>query len=289
MSSGKGTGEKLQQQAVRTFEDAEPAGLSLRLLFMRTRVPAMLAALMLAAFSVRPALAFEASDSESKEVISNYLAATQMHKDEMRGASMEVNIDASVPKLKKEGKLHALRKISQLGKITYKVLAFQGDDTVKNEVIARYLDAEQKAQESQKLAITPENYKFKFKGAHRLENGQRIYIIFLSPRKKEVGLFKGEMWLDAKTYLPVLESGKFVKNPSVFFKKVEFVRDYTIQDGAAIPQHMQSVIDARLVGKINLRVDYSQFHAEPESGVAANPTAPQQVSGAPSIGPPTIK
>jgi hypothetical protein len=70
---------------------------------------------------------------------------------------MEVNIDASVPRLKKEGKLHALRKISQLGKITYKVLAFQGDDTIKNEVIARYLDAEQKGQENQHLAITPDN------------------------------------------------------------------------------------------------------------------------------------
>jgi len=254
---------------------------------MRTGLATIFAAVLMAVFSAHSAFAFEASDSESKEVISNYLAATQAHQDEMRGASMEVNIDASVPKLKKEGKLHALRKISQLGKITYKVLAFQGDDTVKNEVIARYLDAEQKGQDNQKLAITPENYKFKFKGAHRLENGQRIYIVFLSPRKKEVGLFKGEMWLDAKTYLPIMESGKFVKNPSVFFKKVEFVRDYAIQDGAAIPQHMQSVIDARLVGKINLRVDYSQFH--PESGVAATPPASQPVAGNSGIVPATIK
>lgn len=230
----------------------------------------MTAVVVLAATVVpgRMAFAYEA-DSESREVISNYLNATQSHQDPLRGASMEVNIDASVPKLKKEGKLHALRKISDLGKITYKVLAFQGDDTVKNEVIARYLDAEQKGQENQKLAITPENYKFKFKGAHHLNDGHRIYVIFLSPRKKEVGLFKGEMWLDAKTYLPIMESGKFVKTPSVFFKKVEFVRDFAIQDGAAVPQHMQSVIDARLVGKINLRVDYSQVQPN-SSQPAAN-------------------
>ena len=277
----------MQNSVDEEFQIQERTMPRVRLPFMRTGLAAIFAAVLMVIFSAHLASAFEASDSESKEVIDNYLAATQMHQDELRGASMEVNIDASVPKLKKEGKLHALRKISQLGKITYKVLGFQGDDTIKNEVIVRYLDAEQKNQDSQKLAITPENYKFKFKGAHRLENGQEIYIVFLTPRKKEVGLFKGEMWLDAKTYLPIMESGKFVKNPSAFFKKVEFVRDYAIQDGAAIPQHMQSVIDARLVGKINLRIDYSQFH--PETNSAAAPPAPHTVAGGSGIVPAAIK
>jgi hypothetical protein len=48
-----------------------------------------------------------------------------------------------------------------------------------------------------------------------------------------VGLFKGELWVDADTFLPLRESGRFVKNPSVFLKKIEFVRDYEIKDGIA--------------------------------------------------------
>ncbi len=284
MWSAKGAGAKLGSPADVDFRIEERTISGVRLSGMRRGLMAVFAAVLLAVFSAYPAFAYEA-DSGSKEVITNYLAATHMHQDDSRGASMEVNIDASVPKLKKEGKLHALRKISQVGKITYKVLAFQGDDTIKNEVIARYLEAEQKGQNNQRLAITPENYKFKFKGSHRLDNGQQIYIIFLSPRKKEVGLFKGEMWLDAKSYLPIMESGKFVKNPSVFFKKVEFVRDYAIQDGEAIPQHMQSVIDARLIGKINLRVDYSQFHPEPE--MAGSPSTHTAANA--GVAPATIK
>lgn len=223
------------------------------------------------------------SGPDSELVINNYLAARQAHADTMKGASMEVSIDASVPKLKKHGRLEALRKISKLGKITYQVLGFQGDDTVKNEVIARYLEAERKGQDdSQEFAITPQNYKFKYKGLHTLSTGQKIYIIFLSPRKKVVGLFKGEMWLDAKTYLPLMESGKLVKNPSVFFKKVEFVRNFKIKDGTAIPQHMDSVIDARLFGKVNLSVDYTkvdtaQAGASPQRpAVPAQPAAPVQ-------------
>ena len=85
------------------------------------------------------------------------------------------------------------------------------------------------------------------------------------------------MWLDSKTYLPVMESGKLVKNPSVFFKKVEFVRDFTIKNGTAIPQHMESMIEARLIGKVNLTVEYlgyqpsiNQKTAEDQAQSAAN-------------------
>jgi hypothetical protein len=209
---------------------------------------------------LRPQLADarEPSDSESEQVISRYLTATQKE-NQSPAASMEVNIDASIPKLKKEGKLHALRKISELGKITYKIVGFQGDDTIKTEVIARYLEAEQKGQDNQKFAITPANYKFKFKGLHKLQDGRRIYVVFLAPKRKDIGLFKGEMWLDPATCLPIMESGKLVKSPSIFFKRVEFYRDYKIENGLAVPQHMLSTIDARLVGKVTLSVNYSAY------------------------------
>lgn len=215
--------------------------------------------------AVAPTLAFSdgANDQphglDANEILNRYFAA-KAHQNGLRGASMDVDIDASVPKLKKQGRLRALRKISELGKITYKVLGFQGDNTVKNEVIARYLEAEQNGgQDQDKYEINKENYKFKYKGDHTLSTGKNIYIFFLTPRHKKVGLFKGELWLDAQSYLPVMEKGRFVKNPSIFFKRVEFVRDYKIQDGMAVPQHMDSTITTRIVGKVNLSIDYSNF------------------------------
>ncbi len=46
-------------------------------------------------------------------------------------------------------------------------------------------------------------------------------------------------------------------------------------NGAAVPAHMSSVIDTRLVGKVNLSVAYSSPAASPEAEVvedfAANP------------------
>ena len=119
---------------------------------------------------------------------------------------MDVEIQASLPKLKKQGRLHALRRISALGRITYEMLRFEGDGTVKNQVIARYLTAEAEAQaEAQKdqapsLAVTPANYKFKYKGRSQLE-GRDVYIFQVTPRQKRQGLFKGDLWIDA-AHLP---------------------------------------------------------------------------------------
>jgi len=89
-------------------------------------------------------------------------------------------MEGRIPKLKKEGRLHALRRISSLGRITYEMLKFDGDSTVKRQVIARYMEAEVEAQKdpSPAMAITPQNYKFRYKalmeqGAVRRVGGGR--------------------------------------------------------------------------------------------------------------------
>lgn len=198
-------------------------------------------------------------DSQSEAIISKYLQATQTHEDVLRGASMQVDIDATVPKLKEHGKLRALRKISKVGQITYHVLGFQGDNTIKNQVIGRYLQAEQQGQGDQNLSITPTNYKFKYKGEKSTDQGSQVYIFQLSPRKKRVGLFKGEIWLDSSSCLPVFEKGRLVKNPSIFFKKVDFERAFTIRNGVPVPAYVNSTIDTRLIGKVELNISFSNF------------------------------
>ena len=70
----------------------------------------------------------------------------------------------------------ANRRISALGRITYEMLKFEGDNTVRNQVILRYLTAEAEAQKDQSpsLAVTPANYKFKYKGLAQLDGRQSL-------------------------------------------------------------------------------------------------------------------
>lgn len=199
------------------------------------------------------------------EIIGKYLDASKSDNQVLQARSMDVDIRASLPQLKQEGRLHASRRISRLGRITYRVLGFQGDKTVKNQVIARYLEAEQQAHSKQDLSVTPINYKFKFKGERAAQDGREVYVFDLTPRKKRVGLFKGEVWLDATNFLPVYEKGRLVKNPSIFFKRVQFERAYQVQDGVAVPEYMSSRIDTRLVGPVELNIEYSNFALDGES------------------------
>lgn len=206
-----------------------------------------------------------------EEMVNRYVQATQAQQTALRGGTEEVDIDAAVPKFKKQGKLHALKSISKLGKITYHALGFSGDNIVKTEVIANYLKAEVEASQGQsKLSITPENYKFKYKGTQDW-NGRQVYVLHLSPREKKVGLFKGELWLDAETYMPVREQGSFVKSPSFMLKKMQFVRDYELQNGVSIPQRTESHVETRFFGKVDLNINYLTFSKDAsQAGLGAD-------------------
>ena len=200
----------------------------------------------------------DTTEEHNLPIVSKYVDATHTQQEAMRGVQMDVDIDAKIPRLEKHGRLLALRKISRLGVITYKALGFSGDSTVKQEVITRYLSAESEGRENGTIAISPANYKFKLKGEME-RNGRRVDILAITPRKKAIGLFKGELWVDAETGMPVREAGQFVKSPSVFFKKIAFVRDYEMQGSVSIPAHIESTVDTRVVGRAELQVSFSNF------------------------------
>jgi hypothetical protein len=203
------------------------------------------------------------------EIVNHYLLATREQQSLLRGASIDVEIDAEVPKLNKKGKLHALKQISKLGIITYRALGFDGDNSVKKEVIARFLASEvQQAQSGADLGITPANYKFKYRQTQE-RDGRSILVFHLTPRKKEVGLFKGDLWLDAQTYMPLRESGRWVKTPSVFLTKMEFVRTYDVQDGVSVLQRLESRADTRLFGPVTLRINFGKVSHETDTETIA--------------------
>jgi hypothetical protein len=202
----------------------------------------------------------EESPDAVETIVRNYCAAAQNQADASRASTVEVEIRGALPKLSKTGKLRALRRISRLGHITYQVLGFEGDGTVKRDLIARYMSAEIAAQQDRKAAmtVTPDHYRFRFKGRAELD-GRDVYWFQVVPKRKAEGLFKGDLWIDAASYLKVRESGYLVKTPSIFLKRVAFTRRYEIRDGQAVPLRMESVVETRLVGRAELTVDYSNY------------------------------
>jgi hypothetical protein len=206
-------------------------------------------------------------DVDPDAIVQSYCNAMRGQEAAAKPASMDAQIEASLPALKKQGKLHALRHISALGRITYKILGFEGDKTVKNEVIARFLQAEIDAQEQQSVsfAVTPENYKFQYK-RHDMLDGRPVHVFQVTPKKKRENLFKGEIWIDAATFLRVQETGYMVKNPSIWVKKFTFTRRYEVQNGIPVPRLVQGRVETRLVGSAELTMQLSNFTVDTNTG-----------------------
>jgi hypothetical protein len=188
--------------------------------------------------------------------LNRYLARNQMPcAQEQR---MEVDIEASLPKLEKHGAMKGLKVISQSGQVAYRFLRFTGDRLVKSDVILRFLTAEARPPERLKEAgVTPQNYKFRFLRTADYR-GTTAYVYQLRPRKKRVGLYKGELWLDGASGARLREAGELVKSPSFFIRRVQFVREYSSQGSQLAscrqPERMSINVETRIVGDADMVV-----------------------------------
>ena len=157
--------------------------------------------------------------------------------------------------MKKTGRLRAIRRLLPLRPPDYQVLEIAGDPTVKNQVIVRYISADEKATEisPSSVALTPANYKIHYEGAFWLGN-RLTYAFRVIPRKKREGLFNGVLWLDSETSIAVRESGYLAKNPSVFVKRINLTRENELHNGAITGRITHVSIETRLVGRAQLVV-----------------------------------
>ena len=160
-----------------------------------------------------------------------------------------IEIEASLPKLNKSGRLRAIRRTE------YQVLEISGDSMVNHELIVRYLHADQRAAEvsNESTAITPANYKFRYVGAVQLRD-DIAYAFRIVPHKKKQGLINGVLWIDGATGMAVRLSGYLVKNPSIFLKRINLTQENYFRDGIIETRITHLRIDTRLVGSARLVV-----------------------------------
>jgi hypothetical protein len=209
--------------------------------------------LLILAALLRPAVAED--DQGASRAFARYLAGVQY----VHSWSPEtIEIEATLPKLRKHGRLRAIRRITAAGDTDYQVLEADGDRTVRQQVIARYLSAQMTAAEmpASSVAINLENYEFRYKGMVKLANTV-AYIFQIKPHKKRQGLMNGELWLEGETGTAVRQSGYLVKSPSLFVKHVGFTREMVWNEGVAQMLLTHLSVDTRLVGLADLSVTES--------------------------------
>jgi hypothetical protein len=184
-----------------------------------------------------------------------YLASVQAHDTFTESGPIGVEIEASLPGLAEQASMLAVRQTGASGRGDFRVIRLDGDSTVKQQVIVRYLDAEEQAEALPRsiIAVTPANYKFRYVGSVET-NGTTVFVFQISPKKKRVGLIQGQIWIDSATGIAVHQAGRFVKPPSVFIRRIEVTRDTNLQDGLPLSRVTHVVIDTRLVGRAKLTI-----------------------------------
>jgi len=236
------------------FAEAQMANWTTRAA-LKAAVQLLLAIALLATFAhqARAADAWKAhAPEEAEAALERYAASSEW----APWAIESVEIHASLPRLEKTGWLRAIRRLAPIGKSRYEVLQLAGDRMVKEQVIVRYLKAEERASElpTRSVAITTANYKFAYK--RLVEDGERFACAFeITPRRKRAGLIKGELWLDRQTGLPVLQSGYLVKSPSVFIKRVAVTRENALCDGIIESRLTHITVETRLIGRAELVIE----------------------------------
>jgi len=179
-------------------------------------------------------------------------------------------IEADLPSTAQHGEFELMRSYSAPNSLKFKPVRFQGDGFVKSNVIVRLLQSEASRVEKNEgytTAVNDVNYKFSYRGDDQI-GGRVVHVYSVKPRDKRVGLFKGHVAIDVTTGSLVRAEGEFVKSPSVFIKKIEFVQDFTDVGGFTLPVHMHSVADTRVYGKAIVEVDNHGYQAKPVDVVA---------------------
>lgn len=189
----------------------------------------------------------------SSEALDSYLARSRGGQLGCADQAFVIKIDASLPKLRKQGRMSGLKVISQTGQIAYRGLRFTGDSLVKSAVIARFLAADMAPPERSDIGVTRENYSFTFEKTADY-NGYGAFVFCLKPKRRRVGLFKGELWLDANTGAPLRLWGDFVKSPSIFIRSLRFVQDYQQIDQCSNIRRLLLSVQTRIAGQAEMAV-----------------------------------
>ena len=194
-----------------------------------------------------------------------YLAHLQERNPFTESGPVNVQIEASLPSLAKTGSMLAVRQMGASERSEYSAISFDGDSTVKRQVIARYLSAQEQAEALpySTVAVTPANYRFRYLGSVEYSSvknsalansGATICIFQIVPKKKSAGLIRGQIWIDAGTGVAVHQAGHFVKRPSVFIRKIEVTRDTNLREGLPYTRVTHVAIETRLVGNAELTI-----------------------------------
>src|SRR5919201_2680571 len=162
--------------------------------------------------------------------------------------------------------------VDRTGAFHYRITGEGGSSYIRSRVFVPTLETEARMSSAESLergALTLANYIFEDRGAER----DGLAWLTLKPRRKEVVLVEGSIFLNPDDGDLVKVEGKLAKTPSFWTRRVEIVRHFRRLAGIRMPVSTESIATVLLVGRATFRMTYDY-----ETVNGQRVASPQQIS-----------
>jgi hypothetical protein len=137
----------------------------------------------------------------------------------------------------------------------YTIVGEDGSEYIRSKVFRASLEAERKMWESgeaDKSTVTSANYVFEDRGAQ----ADGLASLTVKPRRKDLLLVDGSIFLNPDDGELVRMEGKLAKAPSFWARRVEIVRWFKRIAGFRMPTALESVAHLMIAGRSTFKMTY---------------------------------
>ena len=141
------------------------------------------------------------------------------------------------------------------GGFRYWIVAEGGSNYIRSRVFLPTLEAEREmceSPDSERGALTAANYVFE----DRREERDGLAWLTVKPRRKDVVLVDGSIFLNREDGDLVRIEGRLAKSPSRWTRRVDIVRSFRRFAGVRMPVALESVATLLIAGKSSFRMTY---------------------------------
>ena len=120
------------------------------------------------------------------------------------------------------------------------------------KIVRRMLESEvEVTKDYSSTDISPDNYDFRFVREEDV-SGQRSYLLELLPRRRDKNLLRGNIWVDANTYLLHRTEGEPAKRTSWWLRDVRIALLYGDVRGMWLQTASESTAKVRILGQYTM-------------------------------------
>lgn len=136
-----------------------------------------------------------------------------------------------------------------------------GSQLIIRKVFKKLLQAEKQAMEAgaqRRDAMNYDNYDFTLMGHDSTPSGS-MYVLGVKPKSREMFLYRGRIWVDAKGFAVARLEAQPARNPSFWIKHIEIEEVYTQVGDFWLPVSSHSIAKIRFGGRAVLTIQYKNY------------------------------